>query len=598
VGSFSPSATALNAIYVPSSAEIAAGGVILTLTSNDPAGPCGAASDAMRITITPATTVDAGSDQTECSASPQVALSGRVGGTVSNGTWSGGAGSFSPSASSLSASYTPSASEIASGHVTLTLTSATPNGPCPAASDAMNITILPAATVSAGADQVVCPASPQVQLAGSYGGGASGATWSGGTGSFNPNASSLSAIYTPSAAEIAAGGVTLTLTTNDPAGPCGVASDAMRITVDAPRVTVADRIVCTGVSPVTLCATASSGVAPYAYLWSNGAKTSCITVADTGSYAVTITDAKGCTAGATGAYRQRDCQGQLTHTTATCETFMAGTASDFSSADVNVVLKDNVITSISPGVFFYWSKITAPSSDFTVNVAQSRSDTRFPFLPVLQVQVTLFDANCNNIGTGAEPSPGQAAIAVHGSVPGKAYIVCVKYSLKQLVGVYMDSTMGVQYGFRTMINGQVVDSDPDGLHIGAATTPSAELGGDTGGPGDGMRLLNPTSAQPGLDESPALDDGLREYRPTPNPFHADVRMAYVVSRGGQAVSIRMYDLSGRLVRSLVDGPMGAGRHVATWDAHDDQGARVRAGMYFVRFRIGDQVQQVRVTFVQ
>ena len=48
-----------------------------------------------------------------------------------------------------------------------------------------------------------------------------------------------------------AGGVTLTLTTNDPLGPCGPVSDQVRIAFDAPTVHVDDRVVCSGVGPAT-----------------------------------------------------------------------------------------------------------------------------------------------------------------------------------------------------------------------------------------------------------------------------------------------------------------------------------------------------------
>jgi uncharacterized repeat protein (TIGR01451 family) len=65
-----------------------------------------------------------------------------------------------------------------------------------------------------------------VQLSGTIGGGATSATWTtSGTGTFSPNAATLTANYIPSQADIAAGQVTLTLTTNDPAGPCGPVSD-------------------------------------------------------------------------------------------------------------------------------------------------------------------------------------------------------------------------------------------------------------------------------------------------------------------------------------------------------------------------------------
>ena len=54
--------------------------------------------------------------------------------TASGGVWSGGAGLFSPGHTTLDAIYTPTASEIAAGSVTLALTT-TGNGDCTAASD-------------------------------------------------------------------------------------------------------------------------------------------------------------------------------------------------------------------------------------------------------------------------------------------------------------------------------------------------------------------------------------------------------------------------------------------------------------------------------
>jgi hypothetical protein len=97
----------------------------------------------------------------------------------------------------------------------------------------MTITINAVATANAGADQTVCADNAVVTLAGSIGGAAGSSTWtSSGTGSFS-DASSLISTYTPSAADITAGTVTLTLTTNDPSGPCGTVTDQMTITINS-----------------------------------------------------------------------------------------------------------------------------------------------------------------------------------------------------------------------------------------------------------------------------------------------------------------------------------------------------------------------------
>ncbi|MBI4750660.1 MAG: hypothetical protein HY774_19415, partial [Acidobacteria bacterium] len=176
-------------------------------------------------------TVNAGSDQMVCASSPAVTLAGVVGGSASNGTWSGGAGMFAPNATTLNATYTLSAGEVSAGMVTLTLTTNDPAGPCGPVSDTVTITVAPVATANAGPDQSVCESSPVATLAGVVGGSASTGTWSGGSGTFSPNNTTLNATYMLSAGEVLAGTVTLTLTTNDPAGPCGSVSDTVTITI-------------------------------------------------------------------------------------------------------------------------------------------------------------------------------------------------------------------------------------------------------------------------------------------------------------------------------------------------------------------------------
>jgi hypothetical protein len=196
----------------------------------------------VRIDFQRSATANAGADQVLCAGSPAAQLAGVIGGSAIGAQWSGGAGSFSPSASALNATYTPTAAEIAGGAVTLTLTSVNASGPCPPASDTVKLTFNPSATADAGADQTACASAPQVTLAGQVGGGAAVEPRQQG-GQLQPNASSLGAV-TPRARRIAAGGVTLTLTSNDPAGPRN-GGGCVRITINPLAANAgADRTVC------------------------------------------------------------------------------------------------------------------------------------------------------------------------------------------------------------------------------------------------------------------------------------------------------------------------------------------------------------------
>ncbi|MCB0783924.1 MAG: hypothetical protein KDC02_06780, partial [Flavobacteriales bacterium] len=263
-GTFDPSTTNMGAIYTPTAVEIAAGSVTLTLTTTGN-GLCNAATDQVLLTFTDAPTANAGPDVTVCANNGTVALNGSVQ-VATGGSWSGGTGTFSPNANTLNASYTPGAADIAAGQVTLTLTT-TGNGTCNAATDTRTIFITPAPIVDAGVGGTVCANASNITLSGTVS-GATGGVWSGGSGTFSPNNLVLNASYTPSPAEIAAGTVTLTLTSAGN-GSCNPVSDQVTWTI-TPSPTVnagADQTLCANNANAVLNAqlTVATGVQ-----WSGG----------------------------------------------------------------------------------------------------------------------------------------------------------------------------------------------------------------------------------------------------------------------------------------------------------------------------------------
>ena len=89
-----------------------------------------------------------------------------------------------------------------------------------------------APTANAGTDKSICY-NTNASIAATIGGSASSQTWSGGTGAYAPNNTSLNITYTPSSSEIAASFARLILTTNDPDGngPCVAATDTMIVNI-------------------------------------------------------------------------------------------------------------------------------------------------------------------------------------------------------------------------------------------------------------------------------------------------------------------------------------------------------------------------------
>ncbi|MDH3216240.1 MAG: PQQ-dependent sugar dehydrogenase [Candidatus Krumholzibacteria bacterium] len=66
----------------------------------------------------------------------------------------------------------------------------------------------------------------------------------------------------------------------------------------------------------------------------------------------------------------------------------------------------------------------------------------------------------------------------------------------------------------------------------------------------------------------------------PNPFNPSTVIHYEVAMSGRNVTLQIYDVTGRLVRTLVDGYETGGHRTTTWDGKDDGGQTVSTGVYF------------------
>jgi hypothetical protein len=79
--------------------------------------------------------------------------------------------------------------------------------------------------------------------------------------------------------------------------------------------------------------------------------------------------------------------------------------------------------------------------------------------------------------------------------------------------------------------------------------------------------------------------GLSLSPPMPNPFGEAASFEFTVPQNGGLVTLTVYDVAGRAVRTLVSGSPGRGRHTSMWDGADDRGHAVAAGVYFVTLEV-------------
>lgn len=137
-GFFNPSNLSLITSYIPTPADIATGTVQLKLTSTNNQ-QCKPVSDSVIVVFGQPPVVNVGIDLNSCKNNPVFTLSANISGTVTNtGEWYGGTGTFSPSNTNLTPSYTASPAEIAAGFVILSF-STTNNGLCTGVSDQLRI---------------------------------------------------------------------------------------------------------------------------------------------------------------------------------------------------------------------------------------------------------------------------------------------------------------------------------------------------------------------------------------------------------------------------------------------------------------------------
>ena len=80
-------------------------------------------------------------------------------------------------------------------------------------------------------------------------------------------------------------------------------------------------------------------------------------------------------------------------------------------------------------------------------------------------------------------------------------------------------------------------------------------------------------------------DACMLYPNYPNPFNPDTRIEYQLSREDHAV-IRIYNVQGGLVRTLVNSRQSQGRHHVVWDGKTDSGIEEASGVYLVFMQTG------------
>jgi hypothetical protein len=87
------------------------------------------------------------------------------------------------------------------------------------------------------------------------------------------------------------------------------------------------------------------------------------------------------------------------------------------------------------------------------------------------------------------------------------------------------------------------------------------------------------------------------YQNVPNPFNPSTRISYELP-ARSAVALRVYDVDGRIVRTVVDAEQGPGSFSVEWNGWNDRGHPVASGVYFYRLEAGTRVETRKMVFLK
>ncbi len=102
----------------------------------------------------------------------------------------------------------------------------------------------------------------------------------------------------------------------------------------------------------------------------------------------------------------------------------------------------------------------------------------------------------------------------------------------------------------------------------------------------------PTATPTGAEEGEPFANRLGHARP--NPFNPRATIEYSIAAPGR-VTLRVYDVAGREVRTLVDRDVEPGEHKAVWDGTTDAGQRAASGVYFAKMEVAGRAGAFRAT---
>lgn len=140
----------------------------------------------------------------------------------------------------------------------------------------------------------------------------------------------------------------------------------------------------------------------------------------------------------------------------------------------------------------------------------------------------------------------------------------------------------------------------DGVCAGLSPQEYIDLEFDTRGAPPGSQLVFMAHGQyfrQGANPAPEVPAVYFLEQNRPNPFNPSTTIQFGLPKGSRT-TLRVFDVNGRLVRTLVDRSLPAGLHSAEWDGRNFHAIEVGSGIYFYELRAGSFIDRRRMALIR
>jgi len=114
---------------------------------------------------------------------------------------------------------------------------------------------------------------------------------------------------------------------------------------------------------------------------------------------------------------------------------------------------------------------------------------------------------------------------------------------------------------------------------------------------DSLAILKNTTVSKGKGPGNGPPEGMPPLSNYPNPFNPSTIIEFALETR-QPVNLAVYNINGQRIRQLADREFEAGTHSLNWDGRDESGEPVATGVYFYRFKAGDNVQSKKMVLLK